>query len=256
MVDENKAASPNEGTEPPLPASQPPLEAPPPEASQPSQPAFAPPGPWAPPPPPWPPAGPGMPPYPYQPPPSAYQPPAYPPAPPYGYQPAPYPPAPPYGYQPAPYRRAPRQPLRIDRKLLTPLAVIAAIVLILAVVASAMVLASTGKSTGSGDGSPDAVTQAWASALNAGNYTAADSYMSDRFISRHGATAELFSHMTIEDVSITSATTNGEQATVRATVTLGLKSNLKTTYPDTWTFALVKAAGSWKIDDISGQFAP
>jgi hypothetical protein len=133
---------------------------------------------------------------------------------------------------------------------------IAAIVVILTLVASAMVLTSGGAKSGSASGTPGAAVEAWASAVKAGNYTEADSYVSDNFLNRHGSTARVMSYMTITDISIASTTTTSSGATVRATVTLGLAGSTDTGYPGTWTFIMVRNAGPWKIDDISGQVVP
>lgn len=138
--------------------------------------------------------------------------------------------------------------LRPDRTLLALLAVVVGLV----VVATVVVL-STGKPELRSASTPEGVSQRYAAAVISGDLLAAEDYLSDHARERCGTRAPLYSNNV--RVSLVSAQTRGESATVRVSSTVssgdspfGLEESASE-----GVFQLVKEKGQWRIETVPWQ---
>jgi hypothetical protein len=143
------------------------------------------------------------------------------------------------------------------------MAAIAVVLVILAVATTGLVLAKTpGSGPSHGADSPQAVVQAWAQAMEARDYATADSYLSENALAngQSSETMMLFGDWT--GFTIVGTSVQGDRATVDATITIDLSSMgmpagvTTTTMSMTFTFAMVRENGAWKIDSLGQPFAP
>lgn len=140
-------------------------------------------------------------------------------------------------------------PTRPGRSWLAPLAAIAAIFLILTIAATAAVLSGPSKPSYA-SGSPQAAVQAWASAMEKGDYTTADSYLSTSLKASGGSSQNMIAGAVV-DVSIGAVSIQGDRATVDVELTTSL--GLGPTFTTSITASMVRESDGWKIDDQIGH---
>jgi hypothetical protein len=159
-----------------------------------------------------------------------------------------------------------RPPAKPGRGWTAMLGVIAALFVVLTVVTTAVValggktVTQTGTQPGTqpGTDTPQAAVQGWAAAMEAGNLTTADTYLSSTRRSDGTTSAELvmsvvYSNARVTNVVIGSTNTNGNQATVSASVDL-VQTNDGPTMSAGMTFRMIRESSGWKIDGL--DYAP
>lgn len=133
------------------------------------------------------------------------------------------------------------------------MAAIAVTLVILAVATTGLVLAKTpGGGANYGGDSPQAVVQAWAQAMEAGDYARADSYLSENALAS-GESSQMMPFRGWGVFTIVGTSVQGDRATVDATITIDLSSTGLpgvTTMTMPTTFSMVRESGAWKIDGL------
>jgi hypothetical protein len=116
---------------------------------------------------------------------------------------------------------------------------------------AAVVVIPPGKSpaTAYRAGSPSAAVQAWASALEAGDYTAADKYLSSGLQSQGMTSDQLLFGEKVVSLSVVGESIQGNSATVQATITTtSLFGDLSGNNTTSSAIPMILENGSWKID--------
>jgi hypothetical protein len=143
---------------------------------------------------------------------------------------------------------APSQP-RGGRSSLAPLAAIGALFLVLMVAASAAVVVVNPRGQTTATGSPSAALQAWSSAMQAGNFSTADTYLSSSLRADGTTSQSLVQSMTFVGLTVDNVSITGNSATVQAELTIGfVPGDSSTNYTMTCSVAMVMEGGGWKID--------
>jgi hypothetical protein len=125
---------------------------------------------------------------------------------------------------------------------------------VLAVATTAVVVLGGKTATQTGTDTPQAAVQGWATAMEAGNLTTADTYLSSARRSDGTTSAELvmsvvYANARVADVVIGSTNINGNQATVSVTIDL-VQTNDGPTTNAAMTFRMIRESGGWKIDGL------
>jgi hypothetical protein len=143
------------------------------------------------------------------------------------------------------------------------MAAIAVALAILAVATTGVVLTRSGGGGASyGADSPQAVVQAWAQAMEAHDYTTADSYLSENALANGESSRMMMLFGDGTGFTIVGTSVQGDRATVDATITIDVSSMgmpagvTTTTMSMPYTFAMVRENGAWKIDSLGQPFAP
>jgi hypothetical protein len=120
------------------------------------------------------------------------------------------------------------------------------------------VLALGPGSGGGPSGTPEQTLTSWAASVEAGNYTAADSFLSDRLIrvgdnsrrlgSKLGLGLQLGTNYSSPTLEVRNVSIQGDRATAQIAVKF-TSYGMDMTFPG--TAVLVKEGGAWKIDSIT-----
>lgn len=129
------------------------------------------------------------------------------------------------------------------------LGVIAALFVVLTVATTAVVALGGKTASQSGTDTPQAAVQGWATAMEAGNLTTADTYLSSARRSDGTTSADLVMNARVTNVVIGATNANGNQATVSATVYLD-QTNDGITMGAVMTFRMIRESGGWKVDRL------
>jgi hypothetical protein len=123
------------------------------------------------------------------------------------------------------------------------LGLFAILFLILTIAATAVVVTQgTNSPTQSGSGTPEAAVQGWTSALVAGDYATADTYLASNLRSSNVTSRQLTNFTTITGVGILYVSIVGTSATAQVSLrTSGSAESLSL------TLSLVHESGGWKI---------
>jgi hypothetical protein len=144
-------------------------------------------------------------------------------------------------------------PARPGRGWTAMLAVIAALFVVLTI-ATAAVVALGGKTAGQVDvDTPQGAVQSWATAIKAGDYTTADTYLSSNIRATGTTSSQLVMGLPVSDVTIGAPQTNGDSATLSVTIELSQSPTL--TLAQNFDFKMVRESGGWKIDQMQGPLA-
>jgi hypothetical protein len=139
------------------------------------------------------------------------------------------------------------------------MATIAVTLVILAVATTGLVLAKTpGSGASYGGDTPQAVVQAWAQAMEAGDYATADSYLSTNALA-NGESSQMMVFGDWTGFTIVGTSIQGDRATVNVTIAIDVSSKSMpdiSTMSIPTTFELVREDGAWKIDSLGQPSEP
>jgi hypothetical protein len=123
------------------------------------------------------------------------------------------------------------------------LGLFAVLFLILTITATALVVTQgTNSPSQRGSGTPEAAVQGWTSALVAGDYATADTYLASNLRSSNVTSRQLTNFTTITSVSVLYVSASSTRATAEVSLTTSGSAG-------SWTLllSLVQESGGWKI---------
>jgi hypothetical protein len=134
------------------------------------------------------------------------------------------------------------------------MAAITVVLLILAAATTGVVLTRSGGGGASyAADTPQAAVQAWAQAMEAGDYARADSYLSENALAKGESSQQMMLPGDWTGSTIGGTSVQGDRATVDAALTMDVSSipmGTKITAITYVTFNLVREQGAWKIDRL------